>query len=325
MKAGSASSAWGRRQVALLVALAVTAAVFAAASPQFRSLVVLLDQSRYWCEIGILAPFALLVIVSGGIDLSAASILALCGVTIVRLHAEAGLPIAIAALVGLVLGAAAGAVNGVLIAVARIPDLVVTLATMAIYRGFAQAVAQNRVHSNLPAGYRFLGEGTLGGWMPAPWLIVLGVWVAAFIILHRARLGRHAFAIGASAPAARYAGVPVARAKIALYALSGLAAAAAAIIYTGRANTAKSVDGLGLELDAIAAAVLGGASIQGGRGSAIGVFLAVLTLGMLRTGLILLGVPELYQRMATGAILVGVAALNERAAAPAGRGGAAAN
>lgn len=308
----AASSPWGRRQRVLLIALAILLAAFAVLSPEFRSPSLLLDQGRYWVEMGILAPFALLVIVAGGIDLSVASILALAGVTIVRLHAEGGIPIAWAAAAGLGIGALAGALNGALIVVARVPDLVVTLATMAIYRGLAQAVAQSRVHSNLPEGYRLLGEGALGGWLPVPWLVLLAAWAAAFVLLHRARLGRYAFALGSSPVAARFAGVPAARTRIALYALSGLAAAAAAVVATARANTAKSDDALGLELDAIACVVLGGASIAGGRGSAPGVFLAVLVLGVLRTGLILLGVPELYQRMATGAILIAVAAMNER-------------
>jgi ribose/xylose/arabinose/galactoside ABC-type transport system permease subunit len=261
---------------------------------------------------GILAPFALLVIIAGGIDLSVASIVALAGVTIVRLHVEEGIPIPWAAAAGLGLGALAGTLNGILIVAARVPDLVVTLATMAIYRGLAQAIARSRVHSNLPGGYRFLGEGTLAGWMPVSWLILLAAWTAAFVLLHRARLGRYAFALGSSPVAARLAGVPAAPTRVALYALSGLAAAVAAIVATARANTAKSDDALGLELDAIACVVLGGASIAGGRGSAPGVFLAVIVLGVLRTGLVLLGVPELYQRMATGAILIMVAAWNER-------------
>jgi ribose/xylose/arabinose/galactoside ABC-type transport system permease subunit len=308
----SASSPWSGRQRALLAGLAGLLGVFALLSPEFRSPSLLLDQGRYWVEVGIIAPFALLVIVAGGIDLSVASIVALAGVAIVRLHAEGGIPVGWAAAAGLGLAACAGALNGVLIVAARVPDLVVTLATMAIYRGLAQAVAQGRVHSSLPGGYRFLGEGTLLGWLPVPWLILLAAWSAAFVLLHRARLGRCAFAIGSSPLAARFAGVPAARTRIALYSLSGLAAGAAAVIATARAGTAKSDDALGLELDAVACVVLGGASIAGGRGSAPGVFLAVLLLGVLRTGLILLGVPELYRRMTTGAILIALAALNER-------------
>jgi ribose/xylose/arabinose/galactoside ABC-type transport system permease subunit len=252
------------------------------------------------------------VVVAGGIDLSVGSILALTGVTMVRLHAEAGMAMTPAALLGLGLGALAGAVNGGLIALAAIPDLVVTLSTMAVYRGLAQAVAGNRVHSNLPEGYRYLGEGFLPGGIPVQWAALAGAWALAALILHRSVLGRRVFALGASGRAARLSRVPPARTRIVLYALSGLAAAAAAIVYTARSNTAKSDDGLGLELDALACVVVGGASLSGGRGSAAGVLLGILVLGLLRTGLVLSGIPELYQRMATGAILIAVAALNER-------------
>jgi len=308
----AASSPWGRRQTFLLAALLAEVALFSAISPEFRSPDVLLDQSRFWVEIGILAPFTMMVIVARGIDLSVASILALTGVSIVRLHAEAGVPIAWAALLGLCLGAVAGALNGALIVAARIPDLVVTLATMAIYRGLAQAVAQSRVYSNLPAGYRWLGEGFLFGVLPAPWAVLVVSWVVAYLLLHHSTIGRFIFAVGASPRAARLAGVPAARTRVVLYALSGLSAALAAILYTARSNAARSDDATGFELAAIACAVLGGASVSGGRGSAPGLFLAVLAIGVLRSGLILTGVPELYQHMATDAILIAMAALNER-------------
>ncbi len=261
----AASSPWGRRQTILLLALLVEVALFSAISPEFRSLSVLLDQSRFWVEIGILAPFTLMVIVARGIDLSVASILALSGVSMVRLHAEGGVPIFWAALAGLGLGALAGALNGVLIVAARIPDLVVTLATMAIYRGLAQAVAQSRVYSNFPAGYRWLGEGFLFGAIPAPWGVLILTWAVAYLILHHTRTGRFTFALGASPRAARLAGVPAARTRVLLYALSGLSASLAAILYTARSNAARSDDAVGFELAAIACAVLGGASISSSR------------------------------------------------------------
>ncbi len=313
-----ASSVFGRREVALLAAVVLLWGIFAALSPPFRNAEVILDQSRFWIEMGLLAVGMLPVILIGGIDLSCASILALCGVTIVRLHAEAGVPIGWAAAIGLALGAAAGALNGALMVIARIPDLVVTLAAMAIYRGLAQVVSQNRVHSNLPEGYRYFGEGLLPGGVPVQWAVFLAAWGAVFVLLHATRFGRRTYALGANPTAARFARVPAARVRIAAYALSGLAAAAAAVIHTARSNTARSDDAVGLELEAITCLVLGGASISGGRGSAAGVLLAVLALGLLRSGMTLARVPSLYQRCATGAILIVLAAVNERLA---GRGG----
>jgi len=305
-----ASSPWGPRQTRLALALLVIAAGLSLLLP---SPALILDQSRWWADAAVVAPFLLAVVVAGGIDLSCGSILALSGVTLVRLHAEAGLPMGWAALAGLAVGAAAGALNGIVIAAGRIPDLVVTLATLAIYRGLAQAVGGNRVYSNLPEAYRWIGEGSLLGLVPAPWVVVLAAWFAAHGLLHWSRLGRQAFALGSSPGGARLARVPVARTRILLYSLSGLAAGIAAVLHTARSNTARSDDAIGLELEAMAAVVLGGASIAGGRGSAPGVFIAVLCLGLVRTGLMLLGIPELWQRMSAGLVLIGVAILNERA------------
>ena len=306
-----ASSPWGPRQTRLALALIVIAVGL---SPVLPSPALVLDQSRWWADTAVVAPFLLAVVVAGGIDLSCGSILALSGVTLVRLHAEAGLPMAWAALAGIAVGAAAGALNGIVIVAGRVPDLVVTLATLAIYRGLAQAVGGNRVYSNLPEAYRWIGEGSLFGLVPAPWLVVLAAWLAAHAILHWSRLGRQAFALGSSRGGARLARVPIARTRILLYSLSGLAAGVASVLHTARSNTARSDDAIGLELEAMAAVVLGGASIVGGRGSAPGVFIAVLCLGLVRTGLMLLGVPELWQRMTAGIVLIGVAILNERAA-----------
>jgi rhamnose transport system permease protein len=308
-----ASSPWGSRQTVLLIAVMLVLVGFSITTPRFRDPSACLEQSANWVEIGILAPFACLVIVAGGIDLSVGSILALCGVTMVRLHVEGGVPMGLAALAGLLLGTLAGAVNGLIIVGARIPDLVVTLATMAIFRGLAQAVARNRVYSNLPESYRFLGEGLFLG-IPVQWIVLAGTWALVFIILHRSTLGRFLYAMGSSHEAARLARVPVRGARIAAYALSGFAAAVAAMIFTARMNTAKSDDAVGFELDAITCVVLGGASIRGGLGSAPGVFAGFLLLGLLRTGLDLSGVPEIHQRLATGAALILVAAVNERLA-----------
>jgi ribose/xylose/arabinose/galactoside ABC-type transport system permease subunit len=226
---------------------------------------------------------------------------------------------AVAAVAGLAAGAAAGALNGAAAACARIPDFVVTLAGMVVYRGLAQLVGQNRVVSGLPDGYRWLGEGTLLGFLPVSWLFLLAAWGAGHVLLHRSRLGRYAFAIGASAAAARAAGVPVRRTRVILYALSGFAAGLSAIIYTARFDTARSDAAEGLELDVIACVLLGGASISGGRGTLAGTILGVLVVGCLRTGLVLLGVPELYRRIAVGAILVVAAAWNELLLARSGR------
>jgi ribose/xylose/arabinose/galactoside ABC-type transport system permease subunit len=234
---------------------------------------------------------------------------------------EHHLPVPAAVAIGLLLGAAAGAINGAMIVLFRIPDLVVTLATMGIYRGLAQAVAQNQVYSNLPPSFRFFGQESLAGVVPLQWLILLAAWSAAFVILHRMRLGRYVYAVGSSPPAARFARVPAGATRVVVYTLSGLAAAVAAVVHTASSDTAKYDDAKGYELEAIACVVLGGASISGGRGSAVGLLLGILLLGVLRTGLDLCGVPGEYKRFVTGAILIATAALNQRLASRVGNPG----
>lgn len=301
----------GIREGGLLLTLATLIVVFSVVSPFFRNVASALDQSRFWLEIGIMAAGMMPVIVARGIDLSIASILALSGATIVRLHAEMGMGIWWAAEIGLVVGTTAGILNGLIIVLLRIPDLVATLATMVIYRGLTMVVIENRVYSNLPDSYREVGGGTVLGIIPVGWVILAAVWIAALVILHHLRAGRFVFATGSNPTAARFAGVPVDSVRILVYALSGLSASIAAIVYTARNNTAKSDDAMGFELDVIACVVLGGVPITGGRGTVAGMALGVLIIGTLRTGLQLAAVGDIYVRIAIGAILVATAGLNE--------------
>jgi rhamnose transport system permease protein len=303
------------REAGLALLLVAVFAFFAIRVPAFRSPGDMLDQSRYWVEIGLLSGAVFAVILAGGIDLSVGSIMALCGVAIARLHFEAGLPAWLAAAAGLAIGAAAGTLNGVIIAFGRIPDLVATLATLIIYRGLAHLAAANRVHSGFPDWYRWLGEGSVLGVMPAQWALLLAFWAALLVLLERTRFGRRVAAIGASRDAARAAGVPVRWTRVALYTLSGAAAALGAIVYTARYNTAKPDDGTGLELEVVTCVFLGGASMRGGRGTLGGVILGVLVVGFLRTGLILMSSTEPARRIAIGALLIAAAAWNEMLAA----------
>ncbi len=307
------------REVGLGAIWVLLLLLFGILSPEFRHPSTFLDQSRFWVEIGILSAAMFGVVLVGGIDLSVGSVLALSGLVVVRLHAEYGFGIWPAAAVGLLLGVTAGLLNGLLVTLGRIPDLVATLATLVIFRGLAQLVAQNRVHSNLPEDFQWLGTGTLFAFLPAQWLVLLAFWSLVFLLLHRTPLGRYAAASGANAPAASIAGVPVRGIRVVLYALSGWAAAVSALVYTARYNTARSDDGTGIELDVVTCVFLGGATLSGGSGSLAGVLLAVMIVGSLRTGLILLGVPENFRRILFGSILLGAVAVNEMLRRRAGR------
>ncbi len=299
-----------RHRSMLLILLTVWVS-FASVSSVFRSPALFLDQSRFWIEIGIMAVAMFGVILAGGIDLSVASIMALCGVTILRLHSECGMPIALAALLGLIVGLLSGALNGLIIGFGRIPDLIATLSTMVIFRGVAYLVSQNRVYSNLPVGYRWLGEGTVLT-IPVQWFLLIAFSGACLWFFHKSVYGRYVFAIGANREAAVRVGIPVKWVTTGVYALSGLAAAVSALIYTARNNTAKGDDALGFELAVITCVFLGGASMKGGKGTLLGTFLGVLIIGSLRTGLILFGVSEPIRLLIFGSVLIVAASWNSR-------------
>ncbi|MCB8933389.1 MAG: ABC transporter permease [Chthonomonadaceae bacterium] len=242
--------------------------------PTFVSLRAQTLLSTHVWELAIVAVPTMLIIVSGGIDLSVGSIVALAAVAF-GLLVEAGWAVPWAAAVALVVGAACGSVNGWLVARLRVHPLIVTLATMAVFRGVAEGVSLARPLSGYSEGFRQLSEGRLGG-LPVPGAVFLVVTLAAGIAMRKTTAGRQIVAIGLNEVAARYSGLRVARAKMLLYAGSGLACAVAALLLVARNNTAKADLGTGLELEAITCAVLGGTRIEGGTGNVFGLLLGIV-------------------------------------------------
>ena len=215
-----------------------------------------------------------LIIVTGGIDLSVGSTMALCAV-VFGLCFQAHVPLALGALLTLAVGAAAGALNGAFVAYVRVHPLIVTLATLAAYRGIAEGISLGRPVSDFPPGFTQWGQGAVLG-LPIPGLIFLvALGVTAFFVA-RTPLGLWLSALGYNETAARYSGIAVARIKLLLYTSSGLAAGLAALLFVARRNTAKADIGTGMELAVITAVVLGGTSIFGGRGRLFGTVLGVL-------------------------------------------------
>lgn len=216
------------------------------------------------------------IVITGGIDLSVGGMTALCAVTI-GLSVEAGLNVWLAAMLSLLVGSACGSLNGVLIARANIHPLIVTLATMAGFRGIALAATRGRSIQGFPASYSEIVQGSFLG-IPHPmWVFIMATTVTA-IVLTRTPQGRFLYAIGHNERAARLSGVPVARLKLSLYALSGLVCGLAAILLTSRYKQAKADFATGMELEAITAVVLGGVSIFGGRGNIGGLLIGLILL-----------------------------------------------
>jgi rhamnose transport system permease protein len=289
----------------LLIVLLVECGVFAATGGNFLTPQNAMEITRLGVEVGLLALALTPVIVTGGIDLSVGSMMGLCAVVLGGLWRDAGVPMPAAILAALLAGVVGGSLNALMIARLGFPPLIVTLGTYSLFRGAAEGLTGGvENYSGLPPAFLFLGQGYVGGRVPAQ-LFVFVPAVAAFAWwLHRTGNGRSLYAIGYSADGARYAGIPVARRTALLYALSGLLAGLAAVVYVAHLGQAKADAGTGFELMAITAVVLGGASIFGGRGTVLGTVLGLLAIVVLQNGLRLSGAPAELAGILTGGLLV---------------------
>lgn len=287
------------------VALLITAFTVAATTlPMFLDARYLLDRSTVYMEVGIMALAMTLVIAAGHIDLSCAAILALTGALTMKLHATLGLPMLPLLLLAPLIGGVLGAVNGVVVARLGIPSLVVTLATMAGYRGLAQALIGD--HSlPVPAAYAGFDDVLLAGTaLPMPVVLFVALAIVLALVLHKTLFGAYVLALGTNGEAARYAGIPVGRTAAGVFILSGLAAGIGAMMMCSRFAFARWDHAMGLELDVITVVVLGGASIFGGRATIAGTVVALLLIGVVQSAMGLANVDGEYQATANGALLI---------------------
>lgn len=250
----------------------------------------------------VIASGATLVIASGGIDLSVGSILCLSGI-IMAMSIKADIPAWISILIGLGAGTLMGAVNGFLIGVVKITPLIATLASLSVIRALAYIITDARPIYGFPMSLRIFGTGYLG---PIPYAFILAIFVALLLLLviKRTRIGRYTLAIGGNEEAARLSGVNIWKTKIVIYALAGLCSAVAALILTARLNAAEALAGSGLEMEAIAAAVIGGASLAGGVASIPGTIIGAILMATLKNGLTLLSVQPYFQQLTIGIVIV---------------------
>lgn len=287
-------------------ALAVLALiVFARLSPSFLDGAYLLSNATLYVEIGLLALGLTLVITTGNIDLSVASTVTLTACLTARALAG-GMAIPTAVVFALGFGTLLGTINGLLVAYLRLPSFLVTLGTMALFRGAAQAI-MGAASVKLPPDFKGLDRVGVAG-IPWPVILLLLAGLAIGLLLHRTVFGRWITAVGTSEEAARYSGVPVERVKLVSFALTGFLAGIGALLLDSRLAVARHDLMRGGELDAIAIVVLGGTSILGGSGTVLGTLLAVLLMCILKTGMGVMGVSAEYQLTAVGGLLI-VAAL----------------
>ena len=279
------------------------------ASPYFLTANNLASVARQTAVFNTMALGMTIVIITGGIDLSVGSILGLAGLG-GAMALEAGQPVVVGVLFGILIGTACGFLNGFLITRLGIPPFVVTLGTLGVYRGAALIVSNGLPVHKIPAGFSFIGEGNLLGIPFVLWMLVICA-VAVHLILEQTRLGRYAFAIGSNRVASIYAGIPVNFHVTAVYAIGGALSGLAGMIEASRLMTGQPTAGQGYELQAIAAVVIGGGSLNGGEGSVVGTLIGAFIMGLLSNGADLLNISNYWQQVIIGSVIILAVTLDE--------------
>jgi len=285
--------------------------VFSIFSPKFLTARNLISLSRQVAFNAILSMGMITVMIGGGIDLSVGSVMALAAMitaSCVRKDNQV-MPVVPALFIALAAGGACGAVSGVFVSKGRLAPFIVTLSMMAAVRGAAQLYTMGHPISVLSDGMNFLGSGTIAG-LPVPVILVVLVALLTWVILNCTRLGRHIFAVGGNEPAAEASGIRVGRVKIFTYVYSGVLAALVGVLLAGRLDSASPLLGTGYETDAIAAAVIGGTSMNGGRGKVVPVLVGALIIGTITNGLDLINVSSYWQQIIKAAIILSAVLLD---------------
>ena len=288
------------RSASALAGVALLFIVFSILTPSFYDPSNLLDILLQSSINAVIAVGMTLVVMARGIDLSVGSVVGLTSMITASLLPQ-NLLLGVGA--GVVLGVVCGLINGVLIAKLKLPDFIVTLGMLSIYRGAALIYTDGKPIYGIDPAFRAIFAGELAG-IPTPVIVALAIAVLAFLLVRYTALGEQIIAVGGNEEAARLAGINIDRVKICVYAISGLLASLAGLVLIGRIGAAEPIGGTGFELQAIGAAVIGGASLFGGEGNPLGSLIGALTLGAMQNGLTLLNVPSFWQLVATGVVVI---------------------
>ncbi|WP_066646443.1 ABC transporter permease [Christensenella timonensis] len=283
--------------------LAVLVVILAIASNQFLTGPNLLNVARQVVIMAILGIGGTFVIIGGGIDLSVGSLLALASAYSAGVMVATG-SLALAVLVALVTGIGFGFMQGFIITKFNVAPFAITLGGMSVFRGMTLLFTNGIPISNLPKDFRWFGSGTIGGSFPVPVLILIIVAVIAYLVLGKTKLGRYVYAIGSNENTTRLSGINVNFYRTLTYVISGVCCAIAGIVLTGRINSAHPYAGQGYELNAIAAVVIGGTSLQGGEGTIYGTIIGALIIGIIENGLNLLQINAFWQDVAVGVVIM---------------------
>ena len=301
----------GFPEAGMVVAVLVTAIVFTALDPRFMSVRNVANIASQISFLAVLAVSMTYVIICGEIDLSIGSIVGLCGVVFGLLaRADWGVPVAMVLTLGA--GVAMGALNGILSVLLRVPTIIITLGMLNAYRGAAYYFSDGYPISGFAKQSVFfdIGQQRLWGVVPYNAIILVVFAVGAAFVLRRTVFGHRLYAMGSNLRAARLAGIDTDRIKVQALAFNGFAAALAALLTTSQTGTADPNVGIGYELDAIAAVIIGGAQLSGGSGTILGSLLGMLLIGMIRNGLVIVGVSIYLLIVVSGLIVIAAVAVN---------------
>ncbi len=288
----------------ILVGLIVAVVVLnSRLSPYFLNVQNLSRASSDFMEIGLMMLPMVLIIITGNIDLSVASNMGMSASLMGLLH-NLGVNIWLAVLAGLALGTLGGLLNGYLISRVKLPALVVTLGTYALFRGIAYGFLGDQAARDYPAAFNYIGQGHIFPLVPFSVALFLVLAIIFTLVLHRTTFGRYLFSIGNNENATIYSGVPVARIKLIIFSISGFISAMAGMVLAARFGSTRPDIGTGLELTVITAAVLGGVDINGGTGTMWGAALSLLLIGLMRFGMGLINIQGQVQGVVIGLVLI---------------------
>jgi ribose transport system permease protein len=296
------------RSYGIVIAFLIICAVMTILSPVFLTLTNIRNVVRQSSIFGVMAIGMTFVILTGGIDLSVGSILAIAGaIAAGMLKGGAGMLPVVA--LALVIGIGCGLANGLIITIGRIAPFVVTLGMMSIARSLTLIYTKGYPISGFSGPFRFIGGGDVAS-IPFPIIVFALTVVVAWLILTQTRLGRYTYAIGGNEETVKLSGIDSNRYKVIVYVISGITAAMSALILTSRLNSAEPVAGQGYELDVIASVVIGGTSLSGGTGSVWGTLIGALLIGVINNGMNLLGISPYFQLLVKGLIIIGAVLLD---------------
>ncbi len=278
-------------------------------SPVFSSRANLVNILQQVTVNAIIALGMSVAIFTGGVDLSVGSILAISGIVMGKMIVGAGIHPFFAVIAAIVIGAAAGTLNGFLIAKCKLQPMIATLGTMSIARGAALTLADGKTITGYPAGFRWIGSGRVAD-IPVQIIIMLILYLIMWYILKYRKFGRYVYSIGGNEEATRLSGINVIRHKTLAYTVCGILSSIAGIVLVAKLNSAQSIAGEGYELDAIASSVIGGASLLGGSGSVWGTLLGAIIMGVIRNGLNLMNVSSYLQKLILGLIIIAAVLLD---------------